>query len=190
MNKKELLGGFIIAAASCYGSTSAQTLDLTLIDPSQVVTQGTAVVAFDAVLSNPSTTNTINIDADAFTTGSSYLNVDDLPFDLNAPLSLAPGQSSGRFLLFNVDLAPSTPAATYGGNVFSIFGGAGAAFIDLSDAAFSIKVDAATPVRAPEMDANGSIAALTFLAGCLVVLRARRSAQSVAASRVGGCQDT
>jgi hypothetical protein len=155
----------------------AQSLELVLTDPDQTVTQGTATVAFDATVSNP-TTDTIYLNGDASATDSPYLSVDDSPFFANAPISLAPGASSGPFELFDVDLAANTPVGTYTSNTFSILGGADGGtlsdFFDLGDADFSITVDPATATMAPEIDPEGAFTALTLLAGCLLVLRGRR----------------
>ena len=83
---------------------------------------------------------------------SSFLSVDDSPFFANAPLSLAPGQNSGPFELFAVDLATNTALGNYLGNGFEIQGGADGgnftAFADLADATFSVTVAGST-VAAP-----------------------------------------
>jgi hypothetical protein len=170
-----------LAAIACLAvSAEAQTLDLTLVDPDASVTQGTTSIAFDAIISNPSLTTTLYLNGDGFTTSSTFLTVNDSPFDANAPISLAPGQSSGQIELFDVDLPKTIPVGTYGGsNVFSILGGAdggsGTAFGDLADTRFSVTVNSPTSVMAPEIDANSALSALTLLVGCLVVLRGRRS---------------
>jgi hypothetical protein len=128
-------------------------LTLTLADVSQTVTQGTTTVAFDATISNPSTTDTIYLNGDASSTSSSFLSVDDSPFFANAPLSLAPGESSGPFELFDLNLAADIPSGTYALNTFSILGGADGGtysdFADIADAEFSVTVNPA-PVSAPE----------------------------------------
>lgn len=169
-----------LAAAVCLApSTRAQTLDLTLIDANQSVTRGTAVVDFDATIFNPSATATIYLNDASGTTSSPLLVVDDSPFFANAPLSLAPGQSSGPFELFAVDLA-STASGSYSGNVFSIQGGADGgyftAFNDLADAKFSVSVAGST-VAAPEIDFSSPMGALALLLGSLAVLRGRRTVQ-------------
>ncbi len=158
-------------------ASRAQTLDLTLLDASQTVTQGTSVVAFDATVFNASAA-TIYLNDASGTTSSSSLLVDDSPFFANAPLSLAPGQSSGPFELFAVDLTRNTSAGSYSGNDFQIQGGADGgtftAFNDLADAKFSVTV-ASSPVAAPEIDPASALSSITVLLGSLALLRGRRT---------------
>ena len=183
MNTQRLvLAGFaLVAAIGSAPSTRAQTLDLTLLDANQTVTQGTTVVDFDATIFNPSTTNTIYLNDASGTTTSSSLSVDASPFFANAPLSLAPGQTSGAFELFAVDLATNTAPGTYLGNGFEIQGGADGgtftAFNDLADAGFSVTV-ASTTATVPEIDAVSAMSALALLLGSLAVLRGRRISRS------------
>ncbi len=154
--------------------TRAQTLDLTLLDPNQTVTQGATVVDFEATIFNPSTTATIYLNDAGGTTASSFLSVDDSPFFANAPLSLAPGQTSGPFELFAVDLATNTALGNYLGNGFEIQGGADGgnftAFADLADANFSVTVAGST-VAAPEMDPLSAVSGLALLLGAVAVWR-------------------
>lgn len=143
---------------------SANPLDLTLTNPDQTVTQGTATIAFDAMISNP-TANTVYLNGDAAATSSLSLSVDDSPFFANAPLSLAPGQSSGLIELFELDIGANTPVGTYQPNMFSILGGAdGEAFSDIAEAQFSVTVNPATvPEPAPIALFGIGIAALAFM---------------------------
>jgi len=105
-------------------------------------------VDFFATITNPSATDTIYLNGDNSSTSSPLLTLDDTPYLNNAPLFLAPGASSGPFELFDVSIDPSTPAATYTGNLFSISGGAdggaGTAFDDLADVPFSVTVQPPT----------------------------------------------
>jgi hypothetical protein len=102
------------------------------------------VIAFDATISNPSG-DTLYLNGDASALSSPLLTLDDTPYDLNAPISLAPGASSGTipFELFGVDLPADLSTGVYTG-VFTILGGAdggtGTAFDDLADVAFSFDV--------------------------------------------------
>ena len=74
MNTQRVIGSALaLSAAVCLAPlTRAQTLDLTLLDATQTVIQGTTVVAFDATVFNPSTTATIYLNGDAATTASSW----------------------------------------------------------------------------------------------------------------------
>jgi hypothetical protein len=165
MTIRSLVHFFACALAVGFASSAAaQTLDLTLVDPSQSVQQGTVAVEFDAIVTNASA-QTVFLNGDSATTGSPLLTIDDSPFFANAPLSLDPGQSSGLFALFNLDLDPSATPGVYDGNVFSLLGGAdGGATVDVADAAFSLTVTpSAPPVPEPGMLACSLIglAALT-----------------------------
>jgi len=131
----------LISAAAVRGDS----LDVTLTQASQTVAQGTLVVTFGATISNPSSTDTVFLNADSSITSSTLVSVDDTPFLINAPLSLNPGQSSGPFALFNVDLPGNLAAGTYTG-VFSILGGLdGVTFDTLSNSSFSVTVSSTTP---------------------------------------------
>jgi hypothetical protein len=150
---------------------SAQSLDVTLSDPTMTVTQGTTAVDFYATITDPSATATVYLNGDSSTTSTSFLTVDDTPFFNNAPLSLAPGQSSGLLELFAVDLPANTPQGMYSGNVFSILGGAdGNAVNDVADVHFSVDVTPSTVAQAPEIEPASAIGSLTLLAGCIAVL--------------------
>ena len=65
---------------------SAQSLDVTLSDPTMTVTQGTTAVDFYATITDPSATATVYLNGDSSTTSTSFLTVDDTPFFNNAPL--------------------------------------------------------------------------------------------------------
>jgi hypothetical protein len=149
MNRKQmknlLLG--VAAAALLAPTVRADSLTVTLTEPSQTVVQGTTVVTFDATILNPSLTDTIFLNGDSSSTNSFLVSVDDTPFLLNAPISLGPGTSSGPFALFNVDLPGNLAPGVYTG-IFSILGGpdggAGTDFLDLGAVDFT--VDVTSPV--------------------------------------------
>jgi hypothetical protein len=176
MTRKQLMMTMLfLAAGGLSAAARAGRLDLTLVDPDVVVTQGGTVAAFDATITNTSTA-TIFLNGDSFDASSPLGSVDDSPFYSNAPLSLTAGQTSGPFELFDVSLNASTPVGTYGGtgNVFSILGGGDEnAFADLADTHFEVSVVAAV-TQAPEIDAASAGAALTLLLGSLLVVRERR----------------
>jgi hypothetical protein len=174
----------LAAGAGLACSTQAQTLDLTLLDANQTVTQGTTSVAFDATIFNPSTTATIYLNGASASTASSLLTVDISPFFENAPFSLAPGQSSGPFELFSVDLAAPSLTGSYVGNAFEIQGGADggsfSAFQDVADANFSVTIKSSV-VTAPEIDPSSAISGLFILLGGLAVMRGRRGSPTLVA---------
>jgi len=178
MNSRRVLNVLgLVVVVSLASSARAQTLDLTLTDANQTVAQGTTVVAFDATVFNPSSTATIYLNDASGTTASSFLSVDASPFFANAPLSLAPGQSSGPFELFAVDVATNASPGSYRGNDFEIQGGADGgtftAFNDLVNSAFSLTVTSST-VAAPEIDPASTVSALVLLMGSLAVVCGRR----------------
>ena len=164
MNRQKLLALSIVLLAAVLVSPRelrADSLNVTLVQVSQTVAQGTTVVTFYATITNPSTTDTVYLNGTGGGTGSPDLTLDDSPFDLNAPFFLAPLASSGAipFALFNVDLDPGTPAGIYNeaSNIFSITGGpdggAGTDFDDLADVPFSITVTGSS-TTAPEPGTN------------------------------------
>lgn len=145
-----LLFGFQAAAR-------ADSLSVTLQQNLQMVLQGTPDVAFFANILNPSATDTIFLNSPSGTTPSPFLSLDDSPFYTNAPLSLAPGASSGFFEIFDIDLDPSTPVGDYVfTDGFEIQGGADngtfSAFNDLADLSFEVDVEGPTtpPSTVPE----------------------------------------
>lgn len=123
-----------------------------LLDPSQTDAPGTTLAYF-VTLSNPSVTDTIFLNGISSTASSPFLSVDTTPFDFNAPLSLAPGASSGSFELFDVTIAPGTPPGPYVGSLISLLGGpddgAGTDFTDLADVNFDVIVTGSSPVPEP-----------------------------------------
>lgn len=177
MNRNQLVLSMLgLAVVASHASAArAQSLDVTLNDSTVVVNQGATIVDFYATITDPSTTATVYLNGDNPTTSSPFLTVDDTPFFNNAPLLLAPGQSSGLLELFAVDLPASTPQGIYSGNVFSILGGSnGSAANDVADIHFTVGVTAPTATRAPEIDPASALSGLTLLVGCITVLRGDR----------------
>jgi hypothetical protein len=148
-------------------SASASTLNFNLLAPA-VFTGVPSVVSFTATVSAPLTntgavflnSDTVNIDFP--------LTVDDTPFFLNFPLSLAPGASfTGQIFTVTVPNF-AQPNVTYHG-FFEIDGGADPNTFDpLASATFTV-----TPV--PEPATALLLTGALLLAGA-VSLRARRRA--------------
>ncbi len=111
----------LLAMPFVASAAHADSIQITLTQTSQIGAAGTTIT-FDATLTNLSP-GTIFLNGDSATTSLPFLTVGDNPFLSNAPLSLAPGASSGPFALFNVFIAPGIPKGTFGSNNFSILGG-------------------------------------------------------------------
>jgi hypothetical protein len=144
--------GILLLAAGLSPAVRADTIQANLVDASLEGAPGDTL-AFLATLANPSDTDTIYLNGAGSTAASPFLSVDTSPFDVNAPLSLTPGEVSGPFELFDVTIDPSAPAGPYIGSFVSIQGGAdagqGTAFDDLADISFDVDVAGASPVPEP-----------------------------------------
>ena len=154
MNRSKTSYLFIMALVLMLFSAAAHadSIGITLTQINQTGVAG-RTVTFQATLTNL-TTNTIFLNGNSGTTSSTLLTVDDNPFLTNAPLTLAPGASSGPFDLFSVLIAPGTSPGVYGFNTFSILGGLdGNAFDPIGSADFDVTV---SPVPEP-----GTIVLLT-----------------------------
>jgi hypothetical protein len=134
-----LATGFLCSAAH------ADSVDITLT-PSTLTGYAGGILTFYATLTNVSS-GTIYLNGDSFTTSSLFLTLKDNPFLTNAPLSLAAGQSSGPFAIFQIFIAPGTASATYAFNTFTILGGANSSsFSQIGSAQFTVNV---SPVPEP-----------------------------------------
>lgn len=142
------LGLATVAALVLAWGTSADSVGVSLTQTSQTAAPG-STIAFDATITNQSSTDTVYLNGDSSVTSSTLLTVDDTPFLTNFPFWIDPSEASGPFALFNVFIDPSTPYGTYDFNSFSILGGLdGSAFDTLNTAEFSVIV--ASPVSTPE----------------------------------------
>lgn len=175
------IGLAVLALLAWSTPLRADSLDVTLDQPTITVPVGTTEVTFSGTISNPSTTDTVYLNGDSSTTSSTLLTVDDTPFLTGAPLSLDPGDNSGDLPLFNVFLDPTTTAGIYTG-VFTIEGGpdggAGTDFSDLVDIPFTI--DVTSPVSAPE---PGSLLMLGLGLLAIGVVRRRNRKSEVTFAR-------
>jgi hypothetical protein len=141
-----VLAGYLLVTGSV---VHADTLDVSLTQATLSVVQGTTLVAFDAVVSNPSSSvETIYLNGDSTTTSSSLVSVDDAPFFANSPFFLDVGTASGPFEIFDVLLDPSLGPGVYTGTFSILGGGDGGIFDDVGDANFTIEITA--PVATPE----------------------------------------
>jgi PEP-CTERM motif-containing protein len=155
------------------GLSKGDSLNVTLGQSTQTVLQGTTVVTFTGTILNPSSTDTVFLNADSSVTSSGLVSVDDSPFLLNPLLmSLNPLQSSGSVLLFNIELPTNLTAGLYTGAFLILGGPDGGAFSDFSDLAdVNFAVDVTSPVVAtPE---PGTILLLTSGLAGLGLLRKR-----------------
>jgi hypothetical protein len=145
MNRQLQMGTILAAAVWSFAPMArADVVDAALTESVETGNPG-QTVAFYATVTNPSSTDTVYLNGDSFSTSTPLLTLDDGPFYANAPLFLAPGGSSGPFEMFDVGIDPSMAPGTYSGNFFSILGGRDdATFNDLVDVPFSVKVEGAT----------------------------------------------
>jgi len=173
------LGMAVLALLAWSTPLRADTLDVTLDQPTLTVPVGTTEVTFSGTISNPSGTDTVYLNGDDSTTSSTLVTVDDTPFqNFIIPVSLGPSDNSGDIPLFNVLLDPSTTPGVYTG-VYTLSGGpdggAGTDFSDLVDIAFTIDVTSAVP--APESETL-----LMLCCGLLAILVFSRTRSAVAQS--------
>ncbi len=168
--RHKILVTFVMSAASCLAvGARAQSLDVTLTEGTVTSSGGTDSVDFYATITNE-TASTLYLNGDYFSI-SSQLNLDDTPFNNNAPLSLTAGENSGSFEIFDVSWSASTSLSGNSGE-FSIVGGGPSDANTLGGADFSVT---APSVAAPEMDPASALAALTLMVGGVAVLRGRRA---------------
>jgi hypothetical protein len=143
---------FILMLLTAMGTLRAGSLLVVLSNPSQTGAPGD-VLPFFGTLTNVSNTDTIYLSAATSTSASSNLAIDLVPFFINAPLSLDPGEVSAIFEIFAVTIDPATPDGLIPGNTVSIQGGADFfTFDDLADPSFDVTVQAPASA-APEPSA-------------------------------------
>jgi hypothetical protein len=155
-------------------SATASPLTFTLDSVFLTTTPGLDVT-FDATLTNPTATTEF-LNGDSFT---SALAVDDTPFFVNFPLSLAPG-ASFHAAIFTILVPASTLPGLYAG-IFDILGGADPLALDvLATRTFTVNVTpAATAVPEPATLsllltaslASGAIRAIRKRGYCAAALR-------------------
>lgn len=111
------LFALILPAAPAF----ADTLNLSLANPTQTGTPG-ETLSFDAIVSAPSSnSSTIYLNSDSFNLSAPGAHIDDSGFFFTFPLSLDPNNSfTGE--LFTVILPSDLPLAIYSG-YFEILGG-------------------------------------------------------------------
>lgn len=143
-----------VAVFAITPGASADALDITL--PTVTVMAGETGVAVFGTLTNLSA-DTVFLNGDTENAAAAIVapgSVNDTPFFLNAPLSLAAGQSSGLIELFTFDVAAGVSPGLAGAGVFSGLGGVGAAnssnFDLLGSQHFSVNVQPATTGTVPE----------------------------------------
>ena len=149
-------------------SAYAGVIDIALSNASQSGNPGDTLQFF-AILTNTSATDTIYLNGAGSASVSADLTIDTTPFFFNAPLSLAPLQSTPLAIeIFDIAIQPSAVSGPYIGNGFSILGGADpAAADDIGDASADVNVNA---TAVPEPAAFGLV-----FAGLLAMgLAARR----------------
>jgi hypothetical protein len=152
IHRAALAALLILPAAALVPQAHADAIQAGLTNSSLTGAPG-GTLAFFATLSNPSAIDTIYLNGIGSTAASALLSIDTSPFFNNAPLFLAPGDSSGPFELFDVLIAPGAPTGPYIGSFVTLLGGAdggtGTLFDDLADMNFDVQVSGATVVPEP-----------------------------------------
>jgi hypothetical protein len=158
---RALLPIFFAIATACHG---AGVLTVTFVPNLQSGSPGDLVQFFGTL-----TNNTID---EVFINGDSILfplGVDDSPFFINAPASLAGGGSTGLIELLEVTIPPAQPSGTLDG-VLTVVGGANDTATDnLGSGDFHLSVGSAGAVPDP-----GSLLLMASGLACLVWRRRRK----------------
>ena len=174
--KKPLILSVLALAAGMLLSTQAQadTLTLTLDNPTQSGAPGDLLLSFTATVITPGTnTGTIFLNSDSFNLDSP-LTLDDSAFVNNFPLFIDPGTSFNG-LLFTVSIPDGTPAGPYLGS-FSILGGPDGDTLNTLDTA-NFEVDVASPSAVPEP--GTFLLLVTGLSGVTTVVRRKISPTAI-----------
>ncbi len=155
--KKNLKRNLLALAALSFafiGSTAAKADSLTVTPTSSILTGAAGTtVTFDAVVANPGA-DPIYINGDGWALSSPSFSIDDTPlFSLPYPIDAGSNTGTDPVAVFNLMIAPGTAPGIYTGQLFTIYGGAdggaGTAFNDLVDIAFTVEVTGG-PMNSPE----------------------------------------
>lgn len=135
------------------GTLRAATVLVVLSNLSQTGAPGD-ILPFFGTMTNTSDTDTIFLNSASSTSASSNLTIDLVPFFINAPLSLAPGEVSSLFEIFDVTIDPTAPDGLIAGSTVSIQDGLDSfTFDDLADPSFDVTVQSPSSA-APEPSAG------------------------------------
>ncbi len=144
--KKTALSLSMLAVLLLVAPAFADTLNLTLANPTQTGTPG-ATLTFDASASAPfSNSGTLFFNGDNFNVSLAGATIDDTGFFLNFPPAIAPGEGVAA-TLFTVSLPAAFAPGTYNG-FFEILGGSDPNAQDTL-ATVNFQITTATPVPEP-----------------------------------------
>ncbi len=153
---RALLISFLGLTALC----SATPLFTVTFTPNTISGNPGDVIPFSGTLLN-NTSSTLFINSDSFTFAIAGA-LDDSPFLINAPISLAGNASSGSFVFLDVTIPQGQAGGAYDG-VFTVLGGPdGGALNNLGSAAFHVTVDVVTPEPASIVLLGLGLATLLF----------------------------
>jgi len=135
------VAGFLLAVPA-----SADTINLSLTNPTQTGTSG-ASLTFDATVSAPpANSGAVFLNGDSFSVDIANATLDDSGFLLNFPFSLNPGDSFSD-VLFTVGLPANLAAGIHEG-FFEILGGSDPRALNLL-ASVNFQIDGSSPVPEP-----------------------------------------
>jgi len=137
LRKLAVLSLTIVGLLLAGTAAKADTI-LTLDAPYQI--GPLSVFSFYGTITNTSLTDTVYLNSDS-SVADALATLDDSPF-LNSPYyTLAPGQSTADFLIFNVDVPPYGDGSNFYSGSFTLIGGAdGNAGDALATADFNVQV--------------------------------------------------
>jgi hypothetical protein len=135
------VAGFLLVVPA-----SADTINLSLTNPTQTGTSG-ATLTFEATLSAPLANNgAVFLNGDSFSVDIAGAALDDSGLFLNFPFSLDPGDSFSE-VLFTVALPANLAAGVHDG-FFEILGGSDPGAFNLL-ASVNFQIDGSSPVPEP-----------------------------------------
>ena len=161
----------LVLATLGVAAAKADTVNILLDHPNLSTSGGGSLIVTGTLINT--TGATVFLNGDYFNVTGSGFSIQSQFFN-NAPISLAPGASSGNIELFDVNVPPGPlPAGQELGNYGLLGGPDASASNNLGSAGFDI-TNATSATSAPEIDPSLATSGLVLIVGGLAVLRGRR----------------